>query len=80
MAPRKPAAKAEAEPKVELPEDDGSRINNVSRDQEGNSLESPGFRLQVQEGASDADKAVAWNLNGEMPPEELIVYVPKPQV
>jgi hypothetical protein len=52
----------------------------VSRDQEGNSLESPGFRLQVQEGASDADKAVAWNLNGEMPPEELIVYVPKPQV
>lgn len=78
MAARKPAAKSE--PKVELPEDDGGRINNVSRDEHGNSLEKPGFRLQIQEGASDAEKATAWNLGGELPPEEIIAYIPKPQV
>lgn len=80
MAVRKAAAKAAPEPKVELDEDNGARINSVSRDVEGNSLEAPGFRLQVQEGASDADKAAAWNLGGEMPPEEIIVYAPKPAV
>ena len=78
MATRKAAAKAE--PKVEIDEDNGARINSVSRDSDGNLLEAPGFRLQVQEGASDADKAAAWNLGGELPPEEIIVYVPKPQV
>jgi hypothetical protein len=80
MAVRKTAAKSAPEPKVELPEDDGGRLNHVSRDEDGNSLENPGFRLQVQEGASDADKVAGWNLNGELPPEEIIVYIAKPQV
>lgn len=80
MAVRKAAAKAAEAPKVELDEDNGARINSVSRDSDGNSLEAPGFRLLVQEGASDADKAAAWNLGGELPAEELIVYVAKPAV
>jgi hypothetical protein len=78
MAARKPAAKSE--PKVELPEDNGNRFVVVTRDGEGNCVDGPGFRLLVQEGASDEDKAAGWNLGGEMPPEEMIVYVPKPQV
>lgn len=80
MAPRKPAAKAEAAPKSEIDEDSGVRVNSVSRDSDGNSLEAPGFRLLVQEGASDANKAAGWNLGGEMPPEDLIVYIEKPDV
>lgn len=80
MAPRKPAAKAEAAPKSEIDEDSGVRVNSVTRDSDGNSMEAPGFRLLVQEGASDADRAAAWSLNGELPPEEIIVYIPKPQV
>jgi hypothetical protein len=80
MAVRKAAAKTDAAPKVELDEDNGARLVSVTRDSEGNSLEAPGFRLLVQEGASDADKAAAWNLSGDMPPEGLVVYVPKPQV
>lgn len=78
MAARKPAAKPE--PKPEFDEDSGVRVGSVSRDRDGNSLEAPGFRLLVQEGASDADKAAGWNLGGEMPPEGLIVYIAKPQV
>jgi len=74
MAARKPAAKPE--PKDELP-DSGVRVNSVSRDRDGNVLEAPGYRLQVEEGASDADKAAAWNNGGEMPPEGLVVYFPK---
>jgi hypothetical protein len=81
MAVRKAAAKAEAAPeKSEIDEDSGVRVNIVSRDRDGNSLEAPGFRLLVQEGASDANKAAAWNLGGEMPSEDLIVYIAKPQV
>jgi hypothetical protein len=80
MAVRKAAAKTDAAPKVELDEDNGARLVSVTRDSEGNSLDAPGFRLLVQEGASDADKAAAWNLGGDMPPEGLVVYVPKPQV
>lgn len=79
MAARAARKPAEA-PKVELDEDNGARICGVSRDADGNSLETPGFRLLLLEGASDADKAAAWNLNGELPPEDLIVYVPTPQV
>lgn len=80
MAVRKSAAKAAPAPRVELDEDSGARICSVSRDSDGNCLEEPGFRLLVQEGASDADKVAAWNLNGEMPSEDLIVYVAKPAV
>jgi hypothetical protein len=80
MAPRKPAAKPEAAPKSEVDEDSGVRVNSVSRDRDGNILEATGFRLLVQEGASDADKAAGWNLGGEMPPEDLIVYIAKPDV
>jgi hypothetical protein len=81
MAARKPAAKPEAAPeKSEADEDSGVRVTIVSRDRDGNSLEAPGFRLLVQEGASDADKAAGWNNGGEMPSEDLIVYIEKPQL
>lgn len=80
MAVRKAAAKAAEAPKVELDEDNGARVCSVSRDYDGNCLEAPGFRLLLQEDASDEDKAAAWNLGGELPPEGLVVYVPKPQV
>lgn len=80
MAVRKSAAKAAEAPKVELDEDSGARICCVSRDSEGNSLEAPGFRLLLLESASDAEKAAAWGLGGEMPPEEIIVYASKPAV
>jgi len=80
MAVRKSAAKAAPAPKVEFDEDNGARLVSVNRDFEGNCTEVPGFRLLVQEGATDADKAAAWNLRGELPPEEIIVYIPKPQV
>lgn len=84
MPPRsratKPAPKEDETPKFDAGEDSGVRINRVSRDEEGNSCEAPGFRLYIQEGASDEDRIAAWNLNGELPPEEVIAYIPKPQV
>ena len=79
MAARRQSKPAEA-PKVELDEDNGGRVAVVTRGPDGECLELAGFRLLVQEGASDADKAAAWNLGGELPPEEMIVYVPKPAV
>ncbi len=81
MPPRGRAKTAPKEdPTPEVSEADGSLVTSVSRNVDGSPAETAGFRLLVQEGASDADKAAAWNLGGELPPEELIVYVPKPAV
>jgi hypothetical protein len=61
---------------------DGSvdRVGAVPRDPDGSPRLRPGFKLQLTEGATDAEKAAAWNLGGELPPEGVIEYVPAPHV
>jgi len=81
-AARKPAAKPAASPEPDAPEAPDTpvvQVQKVARQPDGSPTE-PAFRLLVQEGASDADKAAGWNNDGEMPPEDLIDYFPKPHV
>lgn len=83
-ATRKPAAKPAASPEPDVSPEvldaPAVQVQKVARLLDGTPTEPPSFRLLVQEGASDADKAAGWNLGGEMPPEDLIDYIPKPQV
>jgi hypothetical protein len=82
-AARKPAAKPAASPEPDVSSEalDAPvvQVQKVARQPDGTPTE-PSFRLLVQEGASDADKAAGWNLDGEMPPEDLIDYIAKPHV
>lgn len=55
-------------------------VGAVPRDPDGKPRLREGFRLQLAEGATDEDKAKAWNLGGELPPESVIDYVPAPHI
>lgn len=55
-------------------------VGAVPREPDGSPRLRPGFKLQLTEGATDAEKAAAWNLGGELPPEDVIEYVPRPHV
>ncbi len=73
MPPRKREVPAAGRHRV----DDDSEVEYVgvvTRDVEGKPVQKDDFRLLLPEGASDADKAAAWNNNGELPPESRIRY------
>lgn len=68
-------AASEARPLDDLDLPDGEDVvGQVSRNADGTPAQSDGFVMLMPEGASDADKAAAWNLGGEMPPEDRIRY------
>lgn len=83
---RKPASKSDekkslAEERAVAGYSDGiDRVAVVSRYGNGEPRQSPGFRVVLHHDATDEDKAVAWNLNGELPPEDVIDYINPPQV
>lgn len=84
MAVRKSAA-AKPEPvkvevettAVEAPEVP-ERTVFVRRNVDGSPNQTPGFVLVVEENASEAELAAAWNNGGELPPQgQVVEYYPR---
>lgn len=73
----KPAAKHSAKPAASAVVD---RVTVVPRNVDGTARLNERFRLLVREGATDEEKRAAWNLGGELPPEDVIEYVPEPYI
>lgn len=70
----KPKAAAKDEPKRY------DKVAFVPRHVDGRPALNEGFKVVVQEGATDEEKAAAWNAGGELPPEDVLEYVPRPFV
>lgn len=82
MAVRKAAAPKAAPKEDAGTEDEGraeDRVASVSRYADGSAAQSPNFVLLLPENASDADKASAWNNDGELPDEAHVEYYPVPE-
>jgi hypothetical protein len=57
------------------------RVTVISRYADGEPAHRPGFRLVVNEGASEDELRAAWNHpDGELPPSDVIDYVRRPLV
>jgi hypothetical protein len=57
------------------------RVTVVSRFADGEPNHRPGFRLIAHEGATEEELRAAWNHpEGELPPEDVIDYIRRPQV
>jgi hypothetical protein len=81
MAVSRKKADPENAAEADAPERAVAYVAGVGRKLDGSPNEVEPWKLLAVEGASDDDKRAAWNHpDGELPPEDRIHYVPRPQV
>lgn len=66
--------KAEPAPVVEDETGDVELVHIVSRNADGTPRQSPGFKVLLPEGASEAEQVAAWNAGGELPPPDRVQW------